>query len=207
MALRNMPIVTKLSPQKNKIRVNVEIDGKYGFGIDLENLMKWGIKVGVEYSHDQINQMIEKGEYQKVLNKLLSFASLRPRSSFEINQWFNRKKVVISFRQELVNKLQRLDFLDDAKFAAWWVEQRMQFKPRGIRALKLELLQKGIDREVIDNVLSKYTLDDTKVLSELYERSKTKWERLSGEKRKQKVFSYFLRKGFSLEVIKKIINE
>ncbi len=52
-----------------------------------------------------------------------------------------------------IPKLIELDLLDDQKFARWWVEQRLRFRPKGNRALTAELLAKGIDREIISQVL------------------------------------------------------
>ena len=53
----------------------------------------------------------------------------------------------------VIPKLIELDLLDDQKFARWWVDQRLTFRPRGNIALKSELAQKGIDREIIASVL------------------------------------------------------
>ena len=52
-----------------------------------------------------------------------------------------------------IPKLIELDLIDDKKFAAWWVDQRVRLNPRGNIALKAELMQKGIDREIIASVL------------------------------------------------------
>jgi hypothetical protein len=39
-----MVTVTLIKQQKNKNRVNVYLDGEFGFGIDLDNLVLAGIK-------------------------------------------------------------------------------------------------------------------------------------------------------------------
>ena len=40
-----MPIITAIKPQKNKKRVNIHLERKFGFGIELENFVKFGLKV------------------------------------------------------------------------------------------------------------------------------------------------------------------
>ena len=72
---------------------------------------------------------------------LLSF---RPRSAAELKQ---------RGLAAAIPKLIELDLIDDQKFARWWVDQRVRLNPRGNIALKTELMQKGIDREIIDSVL------------------------------------------------------
>ena len=50
---------------------------------------------------------------------------------------------------ELKEKLVVLDLLDDLAFAAWWIDQRNTFRPKGKKLLVYELKQKGISGEII----------------------------------------------------------
>ena len=104
-----MPTITSIKPQKQKSRVNIYLDGKFGFGIDLENFVKFGLKVEQELSEERIIEITKKAEFQKVFDRLLLFASLRPRSEKEINDWLKRKKVDESFTNTLSEKLRKLD--------------------------------------------------------------------------------------------------
>ena len=81
---------------------------------------------------------------EKQLNKALNVLSYRPRSVAEM-----RRRGLAA----VIPKLIELDLLDDQKFARWWVDQRLRFRPKGNRALTAELLAKGIDREIISQVL------------------------------------------------------
>lgn len=55
--------------------------------------------------------------------------------------------------KEVITKLTDLDLLNDLKFAQWWVDQRINSSPRGNIALNQELSQKGLDRDIINQVL------------------------------------------------------
>ncbi len=61
------------------------------------------------------------------------------------------------YRHDLVDgavtRLLELGILDDAAFAAAWVASRDRAHPRGTRALRTELVRKGIDHETIRSVL------------------------------------------------------
>lgn len=202
-----MPRITSIKPQKNQKRVNIYLDGKFGFGLDLENFLKLGLKVGEELSEDEIEKIIKKAEFQKTLDKLLKFASLRPRSQKEIRDWFRRKKVYPGLRKELTTKLKKLDLVDDEKFAAWWVGQRTTFKPRGYLALIYELRLKGIDKKVVEKVLEEINLDEEKVALNLLKNKMYKWEKLSGREAREKMASFLSRKGFSWEIIEKVLRK
>ncbi len=202
-----MSIITDLKPQRNNKRVNVYLDDKFSFGIDLENLLRYNLKIGKEYSETDIKELIKKAEFQKTYDKIVRYATLRPRSRREIEMWLRKYKVHESIHDELFNKLKRLELLDDTKFASWWVDQRMSFRPRGKRALMAELRQKGVKQETIKEVLEETDIDETKVAKDLIKKYQYKWERFpKGEKRK-KMSSYLARKGFGWEIIKQAISD
>lgn len=200
-----MPTVTLLKPQKNGKRVNVYLDGVFGFGIDLDNLVTSHIKIGTELSDDEVKKIVRKAEFQKTLDKLLRFATLRPRSGKEVEEYFRRKKVHESLWKDLSEKLMHFELLDDVKFAKWWVGQRLAFKKISIKVLKLELGRKGIDKNVIEDVLSKTPVDEEKMARDLLEKRAYKWEGLDPKIAKQKKFQYLAGKGFSWDVIEKVV--
>ncbi|MCX6706220.1 MAG: RecX family transcriptional regulator, partial [Candidatus Woesebacteria bacterium] len=158
-----MPIITSIKSQKKKERVNVYLDDKFGFGIDLENFIKLGLKVDQELTDERVADIVKKAEFQKTLDKLLRFATLRPRSEKEIKDYFRRKKVHESLHEELFNRLNRLELIDDEKFAKWWVEQRQTFRPKPKRVLGGELRIKGINNEIIKKVLGEEKIDEEKM--------------------------------------------
>jgi regulatory protein len=200
-----VPVITSIKQQKNKNRVNVYLDDKFGFGIDLDNFVLLHLKVDQELTDKEVTDIVRKAEFQKTLDKLLKFATLRPRSEKEVTDYFRRKKVHESMYEELIEKLQHFELLDDQKFAKWWVEQRQNFKPKSARILKIELTQKGIVKEIIESVLGETKIDEEKMAKDLIERKAYKWKGLSPKIARQKMSQYLLGKGFSWEVIGKII--
>ena len=202
-----MPEVTLLKPQKNGKRVNVYLDGVFSFGIDLDNLVLSHIKIGTILTDEEVEKIVRKAEFQKTLDKLLKFAMLRPRSEKEINDYLKRKKVHESMWKDLFEKLQHFELLDDAKFAKWWVDQRLAFKKISAKVLKLELFKKGIDKEIVNNILEETPIDEEKMARELLDRRAYKWEGLDERTAKQKKFQYLAGKGFDFEVVEKILSE
>ncbi len=200
-----MPIVTAVKPQKNKKRVNVYLDGKFGFGIDLESFVKLGLKVEQELSDKEVEEIVKKAEFQKTLDKLLKFATLRPRSEKEIKGWLKRKKVHESLHKDLFNRLKRLDLVNDIEFARWWVEQRQEFSPRAKRIMNYELRIKGVKKEIIDDVLGETEIDEEKIARELLEKKSYKWRSLPSRVARQKMSEFLARKGFSWDIIEKIV--
>ena len=88
-----------------------------------------------------------------VFEAALRFLEARQRSVTEVR----RRLAQAGYRQDLVSaalvRLGDLGMLDDQLFAKTWVESRDRASPRGERALRMELRQKGIDVPTIDGVL------------------------------------------------------
>jgi regulatory protein len=200
-----VPIITSIKQQKNKNRVNVYLDDKFGFGIDLDNFVLLNLRVNQELTEKEIEDVVKKAEYQKTLDKLIRFAMVRPRSEKEVTDYFRRKKVHESMHEKLVEKLKHLELLDDAKFAKWWIDQRQSFRPKPKRILNQELRIKGIKSEVIEEVLGGEEIDEQKIAKDLIERRAYKWKNLEPREAHQKMSQYLSGKGFSWEVIEKVI--
>jgi len=201
-----VPKITRIKQQKDKNRVNIYLDDKFGFGIDLENFVRLNLKVEQELTEIEVEEITKTAEFQKTSNKLLNYATLRPRSEKEIKDWLRRKKVDEVHHEKLFKKLNKLDLLDDKKFAVWWVDQRNSFRPRSKRVLIQELRLKGIDKNIIDNVLADTEIDELKIAKNLIKKNKYKWERFEVDVRKKKMGEYLMRKGFNWEIVKKALG-
>ncbi|TMC49624.1 MAG: RecX family transcriptional regulator, partial [Chloroflexi bacterium] len=124
--------ITALSPQlKNKERVNVYLDDKFAFG--LAAIVAARLKVGQTLGDDELARLQALDEAEEAYNKTLNYLSYRPRS-----------RVSDETRAQVLRRLDNLKLVDDEEFARYWVENREQFAPRGKRALRAELRQKGI---------------------------------------------------------------
>ena len=201
-----MPVITSIRAQKNQKRVNINLDGTFGFGLDLENYMKLGLKVNQELTQTEINQIIKKAEFQKALDKTLNFVMLRPRSIKEVKDYLRRKEVPESIHEEIFNRLKKLELIDDQKFAKWWVDQRLAFKQKSKKDITFELRQKGIDSNTIKNTLDDSEIDEVKIAKDLISKKIYKWQKFDEKTRKQKIMQYLGGKGFNWDVINKVVD-
>lgn len=199
-----MPQITAIKPQKNKKRVNIYLDGEFGFGLDLENFVLLNLKVEQQLTIEEVNEIIKKAEFQKYYNKLLNFVTVRPRSEKEVKNWFRKKEVHSGQQQPMLEKLRKLELLDDEKFTRWWIEQRQAFRPKGKTALKAELMVKGINRQIIEKVLSETDIDEVGQAKELIDKKLYRWQSLPEIERKKKITDFLARRGYKWEVIKKV---
>jgi regulatory protein len=165
------------------------------------------LKVKQELSDEKIEKIVKESEFQTVYDKLLKFASLRPRSKKEYDTWLKKHKVHKSLHKELFNRLKRLDFLDDKKFAVWWVQQRQQFRPKSVRALRLELRNKGINKEIIEEALKEEGVDEYAAAKRILQKKTYMWKKYQGFEKRMKMSNFLARKGYSWDTVKKVVSE
>ena len=143
-------------------------------------------------------------------NLSLRFLSYRPRSEKEMLDYLEKKKLDEKTIAQIIARLGEYKYIDDTEFAKFWIEQRIKFKHKPIRVIEFELKQKGINKDLIDDVLSK--LEDSKKLDlesakKLAVKKLDFYRDLDVKKRREKVMSYLLRKGFNYDLVKKSLEE
>jgi len=138
---------------KNRERVNIFADGKFLLGVSELVVMQMGLEVGQELSPAQLARLQREEALQQAIDRSYNYLSYRPRSREEVRRYLQRKQTPPDIIEEALARLDSLNLVDDRAFASFWVESREQFSPRGARALKNELRLKGVEREVVDELV------------------------------------------------------
>lgn len=151
-------------------------------------------------------------EYQKIYDYALRLLSYRARSIAEVKKklvvFAKKRSIEESFIGKIIADLTTQKLLDDTAFARWWIEQRNTFRPKGVRALQIELRQKGIEKEIIDTVLGK-SPDSTKQELELAKnliKRKFPSAHLEKEEVRKKIAGFLTRRGFSWDVVRSVVD-
>jgi regulatory protein len=196
--------ITELRFQKrNKDRVNVYLDGRFAFG--LASIEAARLKVGQELSDADIARLQKQDEIERAYERALNFLSYRPRSEAEVRRNLRGKDVEEQVTETVVERLTRAGLLDDGEFARYWVENRMQFKPRGARALRQELWQKGVPDAVVTETLEGF--DEEDAAHRVAEVGARRMARLDPRDFRRKLSAYMARRGFSYAVIQPLVEE
>ena len=106
-----------------------------------------------------------------------------------------------------IERLMEMGYLDDYAYAQAFARDRMKFRPRGKNFLKLELLKKGIEKEVIVKALDEIEIDENAMACVLFERYKKKTSFLKSKDRRNTLFRYFAQKGISFAAAQAILRE
>jgi len=146
--------ITALEPQvNNPERINLYVDGHFLLGVNAEIVLKMGLQVEQELLPEQLEQLRSEEAEQQAVDRALNYLSFRPRSREEVRRYLRRKETPPEIIEAALARLDRLDFVNDRTFTEFWIETRGQFNPRGAHALKHELRLKGVEREVVDELV------------------------------------------------------
>lgn len=201
-----MAKVTKIKTQRNIKRVNIYLDDQFAFGLDADNFLKSGLKIGRELSEKEIENLTSKNEFQKILDKVYRFVSLRPRSRKEIEIYLKKKKASPNLAEKVFKKMEKLGYIDNDAFCRWWVEQRSTFRPKGKRALKMELRQKGISKEMANEIVDK-EIDEIALAKKACQKKLKIYQKLPPLEFRGKMATFLAQRGFSWETIKTVLDE
>lgn len=203
--------ITAITPQKkDKNRVNIDIDGKFSFGLDLESLIKEKLKVGLELDNKEIDRLKNLNETGLLISQVISLLSRRPHSKREISQYLHKKHATDTQKEIIVKKLESLNYMNDEEFVLWWIDQRKTFRPKGKIAIFQELRQKGIDEKLIKRIFEKNeeTSENSDFLVAL-DLGKKRFERVKNLPEmeiKTKLSRFLASRGFEWEIIKDVID-
>jgi len=199
-----MAKVTALKVQaKNKNRVNVYLDGEFAFG--LVKIEAARLRLGQVLSDADIERIKKSDESEMAFEKAVKFISYRPRSEKEVRQNLKKKEIEAGLIDEVVERLKRAGLLNDEQFAQMWVESRSHSKPKGTRALKIELRQKGLSREAVDAAVA--GTNDEAVARRLAASRAPRLKKLPKIEFRRKLGDYLARRGIHYEIILEVVEQ
>lgn len=106
-----------------------------------------------------------------------------------------------------VKKLEKIGFLDDKKYAENYVHDKVTIYRRGRHRIALELAQKGIPKEIINEAISQIESEqELSAARSLLESKERQWRDLTERKRFEKSVHLLQRRGFSGAVIRELLR-
>lgn len=150
-----------------------------------------------------------KEEIKRAKDYTFKLLSYRPRSIKEIRNRLKKRDYSSRIISEVVKSLKRLKFLNDREFARMWVESRIKTKPMGRYRLEQELIQKGIDRDLIEKTLGDYREEEEiELAKELTQRKLTRsYQNLDKITTKRRLYGFLQRRGFPYDIIQEVMKE
>jgi regulatory protein len=208
-----MKITGVSAQQKDKNRINVMVDGVYRFSLDIFQYAELGIKIGKDYTEEELIALETESQFGKVYARALEYCLMRPHSGKEVQDYLYQKtrdtraktggvkkgvSSVITAR--VFDRLVEKGYINDEKFARYWIENRNLTKGASKRKLQAELRAKGVESAIIERFLSESDRDDASELQKIIAKKRARYPD------EQKFMQYLARQGFSYDDIKQALE-
>ncbi len=194
--------ITDIVPKRKKLSA-IYIDGEYAVKIDTETIIASNFSVGSEITDEQLKELIDSSEEKRAKEKALWLLSSRDHSKRELETKIRRTATAGSAKKA-VERMEELGLVDDEKFARRYAEELINVKHLSVRTAKYKLTEKGIDKDLADEILEELDPDPREHIEILIQR---KYEKnLLDEKGRRKAVAALQRMGYSWGDIRAVMS-
>ncbi|MBE6731577.1 MAG: regulatory protein RecX [Ruminococcaceae bacterium] len=191
--------------EKRKGLTQVFIDGEYAMTLDSMVLLENHVKENLEISDEELYKIVKKSKERRANEKALTLLEYRSHSKKELTDKIARTMG----REEAMNaaeKMADIGLVNDRDYAERYAKELFERKKFGKNRVKQELKLKGIDGEIIEEVLALYEDFDTKEQIESILNSKYP-NYLTDEKVKRRAVAALQRRGFTFSDIRAFMKD
>ena len=191
---------------KNENRVNIFVNNEYSFSLDISQFVDFKLKVGAILSEEDLAKYKEASAFGKLYQRTLEWVLTRPRSVRETRDHLrerSRKSTIQidnSLLEQIITKLSEKGYLNDYKFAEYYVENRFIKKGISKKRLSLELAKKGVNQTIIEEVLTNNSRSDLEEIQKIIAKKRHKYD-------DEKLTAYLVRQGFSYDLVRDAIRQ
>ena len=196
-------LVTALEPRRKRLTA-LFLDGELAAKLDSETLLQSGLRIGMELDDEELHQLIQRSDAHRAQEKALYLLEHRSHSKKELADKISRT-AGRETAERAAERMEELGLVNDAQYARNLAEELLQRKRFAARRAEYELLQKGIDRALAQEIVEELAPEPEESLRFLLER---KYQRsLSDEKGRRRVFAALQRLGYSGEDIRTALRD
>ncbi len=203
--------ITDIKVRKNNLnKIQLYLDYELFAEIDYDVVKDLDLFVGKTILEPTLEIIEQNSKLSKAKNEAIRFLSYRPRSEWEVEKKLQEKKYQSEIIKKVISWLKNNNHINDYIFAKQWTRYLIDKKPAGKLKLRNELYKKGIDKEIINNVLASIFEQDEDELSFAHQLIKKKLSSLQSKNLKLKlprIINILKSQGFSNSVIQTVYNE
>ena len=203
--------ITRLESQvHNDDRVSVFLDGEFAFGVHEDLVVKHDLREGTTLTPKEISDIEVDEEYVGAKQKALDYLAHKPRTEQEVRRKLRQRDVSLPVIDDVIARLYELEYLDDEAYAHDYAHNRFSSKKYGPVRIRRELEKRGVDRHLAETAVDEL-FAEADATAAAWTHAEKRWPRLEGEddprRRRQKMYRYLRRRGFTSDTIRPILDE
>lgn len=197
-----MGTVTKLE-ELSKARSRVYIDGEFAFVLYKGELRLYKVAEGGEISDEAIEEIVGTVLPKRAKLRCMNLLQKREYTEKQLRDKLSQGGYSEEIADEALAYVKSFHYVDDARYAESYIRCHLPDKSR--QRIKMDLIRKGISKELADRLLEEAAEDEQNpgellLIQKLLEKKKYSQDMPVAEK--QKIYAYLMRKGFRSEEIR-----
>jgi regulatory protein len=135
-----------------------------------------------------------------------------PQTEQQIRDKLRKKIIPADIIDATIQRLLEAKYLNDRDYAENFIYSKRKYEKLGVSAIKMKLMQKGVDRELIDELLSEVDEEDLRETAEILAEKKMRslMREPDIQKRISKMVAFLAYRGYNAgiayEVAKEVVN-
>jgi len=200
-----MATITDIQPQKKRAGYyNIFVDESFFCSLSELQLASRALRVGQQLESVELGNLKVDSQIQKTYNRAIYYLKYGPRTVEQMRKYLLLKEYEPEYIELALERLAKERYLDDDKYIDNWIEQRRSIKARSSKQLYIELIKKGVDKQLVQSKLAELDDDaDRQAIAVLIEKK----GRLSQYQDRQKMTQYLMRQGFKYHDICSVLDE
>ncbi|MBW7572629.1 regulatory protein RecX [Caproiciproducens faecalis] len=196
-------LITAVEPRRKGLSA-LFLDGEFALNIDTETLLKSGFRTGREISDEQLHELILESDSRRAGEKALYLLEHRSHSQKELADKISRV-TTREAAEAAAHHMAELGLVNDEEYARSLAGELFRRKAYSASRVRRELLQKGIDEELVEQILEENTPDPVEKIKELLDK---KYARLlDDEKGRRRSIAALQRLGYGWDDIRTALNQ
>ncbi|MBA3273942.1 MAG: RecX family transcriptional regulator [Chthoniobacterales bacterium] len=205
-----VPTITKILEQKRRVnRRNIYLDGAFAFGVNINVVARFRLREGMSLTAKQVSEIASGEVRQECLDHAFRLLQQRLHSRSELSRKLARREYGPTIIEGVLNDLERLGYVDDARFAKTRALSAAQNKHHGRRRAFVELIKSGVTdataRLATQDVYEAH--DSMAAARQLAEKKTPSLRRLDPVTARRRLVGMLQRRGYTYDEIRPVIDE
>lgn len=193
--------IQALTKQKYRIVLEEEIT----FAVYKGELSRYHLEEGAWLPPEVYEELVGKVLTKRATLRAMHILERTDKTKAELSRKLAENEYPKEAIEAAIAYVESYGYLDDRRYARHYVEWKKNGK--GKARLKLELIQKGVPREIVEEVLEEIDFGETQEAIRQLVRKKIKSGTDMDEKEKKRIYGFLMRKGFSSSDILTVLRE
>lgn len=188
-----------------KQKYRIFLDGESAFAVYKGELSRYHLEEGAVLPPEVYEELVNRVLKKRATLRAMHILERTDKTEAQLRRKLEESEYPKEAVESAIDYVTSYGYLDDRRYAEHYIEWKKQGK--GKARLKMELVQKGISREIIEEVLESTDFGETREMIRQIILKKRKTDIPMNEKEKQRLYGFLMRKGFSSSDILAVMRE